>query len=151
MQKQIIDDSDLNDLEMLCVEKVGEVEIAVVEQQESVLRAQAELKMAMENHQCCKKRMNEEFDKFCLEKFKTLIPEILEELEERVIEKEEQILKAETEVEVSAPQLASEKYNFLMKHDELQQIMFMEKKRIQAKKRQNRKWVWNMNNMFIAF
>lgn len=139
MQKDLLTDSSLSDIESCCKQKVLEAEIMLVKQQENVLKNQTDLKVAMVNYERSKKILSEEFDKFCLAKFKTLIPELAEEVEVLPPGKPE-IPKAEAEL--ARVDLETTLEQHLLKHDELQRIMFMERKRTAAKKRErDRKWI----------
>lgn len=96
------------------------------------LRYQTDLKIAVENYGRAKKTLSEEFDKFCMDKFKTLIPEIEEEKQEAIVEnvaeeKEEEIIR---------------QLSFKDIHNQLQQTMQLERKKAAAKRREKNRQRW---------
>lgn len=63
-------------MEKSCERCLKEAEQHMAEQQEIVLKNQTDLKIALDTYHDEKKTLYEEFDKFCLQKFGTLIPDL---------------------------------------------------------------------------
>lgn len=134
MQKEFLVDPIASDTEYTAMQKVMETEMMIVKQEETVLKYQTDLKLALENYYRSKKCLSDEFDKFCMEKFKTLVPEMVEW---DVIQKKAEFLKVEQDHESAAEQQIG-----LLGHKELQQIMTAERKVIAAKRKEKgRKWI----------
>lgn len=130
MQKQFIGEPIASDIANKCLEKIVEIEVMVMRQQEIVLKHQTDLTIAVENHNRAKKDLADEFDRFCMDKFKTLIPKLVEEPPEAIIE----IVEAEKSI--------IEEQNYQKEHNQLQKVMMMEQKKAVAKrKEQNKRWL----------
>lgn len=63
-----------NNLESVCKTNLVQAEQKVVEQQETVLKYQTELHLCTQGLQDAKKKIKNEFDNFCTEKFKLILP-----------------------------------------------------------------------------
>lgn len=139
MQKHFIPEPTATEIEYKCMQRLVEAEMIVTKQQETVLKYQTDFKIAVENHQRAGKTLNDEFDRFCMDKFKTLIPPIGEEmvLTETIYENP----KEEVVVQTSFEAVPQQQEDFQEKHDKLQQIMFMERKRVIAKGKEKKRWL----------
>lgn len=74
LQKNIY--SNDNNLESVCITNLKQAEEKVVRQQETVLKYQTELHLCTQGLQDIKKKIKNEFDSFCGEKFKITLPNV---------------------------------------------------------------------------
>lgn len=134
MQKQFVAEPAATQIEYMCLQKVVEGEVMVTKQQETVLKYQTDLKIAVENHNRAKKSLNDEYDRFCMEKFKTLIPEIGDDgkLTKTIYEGGDEPERKNSEV-------MGEVESYQDKHERLQQVLMMEKKQTAAKRKASKK------------
>lgn len=130
MQEEIFAEPIVLDIKHTCLQKIIETETMIMKQQETVLKYQTDLNIALENYNRSKRNLSDAFDAFCMENFKTLIPEI------------------QTEVDALMPTVpGSECENTLeiipqLKHSDLQHMMLKERKKTATQRKQNtRKWV----------
>lgn len=66
----------ITDLEKQCQENLSNAQNDVVDQQEKLLKCQTELKVAMDQCKNLKKDTQDDFEKFCLEMFQTVVPKL---------------------------------------------------------------------------
>lgn len=66
----------ITDLEKQCRDNLDNAQKEVLDQQEKLLTCQAELKIAINQCKSLEKSIQDNFEKFCLETFQTVVPKL---------------------------------------------------------------------------
>lgn len=138
MQKKFLPDTVASGIESTSSKKLLEMDVIVMKQQEIVFKSQLDLEVAVESYNRSERSLNDEFDKFCMAKFKTLI---IKTKETEITENISKLPETESNLPLTS-EITFEQHNIISKHDDLQKIMEIEKKKTIAKRKiRGRKWV----------